>query len=179
METKHWYINCTIYSLLLCLTSCKLAQPRFQVEHLCNVRCQSQCDTLTGPWIALASERYIRFYQLERLVTKMRCQSEDESSKWRIQDFPAGGRGGWWQALSLRQKPVTWLDICRKLHEKERNWTAGACTWRPPPIRQCFYRSLFFQRSTICKAIKPIYGARPCNRLPLAWPGCSYLGTVC
>ena len=47
----------------------------------------------------------------------------------RIHDFPDAGR----QPLNWGAKPLTWQDLCRKLHENERNWTEkGAASLAPP-----------------------------------------------
>ena len=42
--------------------------------------------------------------------------------QWRILGFLDGGR----QPLNLGQKPFIWQDVCRKLHENNRNRTGGA-----------------------------------------------------
>ena len=38
------------------------------------------------------------------------------------------------QQFNLGQKPIIWQDVCRKLHENNRNWTGGApkCLLDPP-----------------------------------------------
>ena len=44
----------------------------------------------------------------------------------------------WTPTPELGTKSITWQDLCRKLHENERNWTEkGRASLAPPWIRQC------------------------------------------
>ena len=65
-------------------------------------------------------------------------RNSDSTRQWRIHDFPDRRC----QPLDLRQKPIIWQDIWRKLHENERILTGGGRGARAlalPWIRQWLF----------------------------------------